>query len=144
MKTSWGKPVHVIAFIRTLLIVLAVAVCTVAAEDIETMRKAAEAGDAKAQLSLAAIYAIGRRVPQDYAEAQYNLGLMYALGKGVPGDYVAAYAWFSVASASGSDEAREARGSIKRDLTPSQLEKGEAMATEIFERIEKRKAAKAE
>ena len=31
MKTSWGKPVHVISFIRTLLIVLAVAVCTVAA-----------------------------------------------------------------------------------------------------------------
>ena len=27
MKTSWGKPVHVISFIRTLLIVLAVAVC---------------------------------------------------------------------------------------------------------------------
>ena len=27
MKTSWGKPVHVIRFIRTLLIVLAVAVC---------------------------------------------------------------------------------------------------------------------
>ena len=27
MKTSWGKPVHVIAFIRTLLIVLAV-VCS--------------------------------------------------------------------------------------------------------------------
>jgi len=27
MKTAWGKPVHVISFIRTLLIVLAVAVC---------------------------------------------------------------------------------------------------------------------
>jgi hypothetical protein len=25
MKTSWGKPVHIIPFIRTLLIVLAVA-----------------------------------------------------------------------------------------------------------------------
>jgi len=34
MKTSWDKPVHVIAFIRTLLIVLAVAACTVAAEDL--------------------------------------------------------------------------------------------------------------
>ena len=27
MKTSWGKPVHVISFIRTLMIVLAVVVC---------------------------------------------------------------------------------------------------------------------
>jgi hypothetical protein len=27
MKTSWGKPVHVISFIRTLLITLSVGVC---------------------------------------------------------------------------------------------------------------------
>ena len=46
MKTSWGKPVHIISFIRTLLIVLAVAVCSVAAEDLQTLRKKAEAGDA--------------------------------------------------------------------------------------------------
>ena len=56
MKTSWGKPVHVIAFIRTLLIVLAVAVCTVAAEDLETLRKKAEAGDAIAQNNLGVMY----------------------------------------------------------------------------------------
>jgi hypothetical protein len=52
MKTSWGKPVHVISFIRTLLIVLAVAVCTVAAEDLQTLRKKAKAGDAFAQCDL--------------------------------------------------------------------------------------------
>ena len=56
MKTSWGKPVHVIAFIRTLLIVLAAAVCTVAAEDLETLRKKAEAGDAIAQNNLGFMY----------------------------------------------------------------------------------------
>ena len=43
VKTSWGKPVHVISFIRTLMIVLTVAVCTVAAEDLETVRKKVEA-----------------------------------------------------------------------------------------------------
>ena len=64
MKTSCGKPVHVIAFIRTLLVVLAVAVCTVAAEDLEALRKKARRGD---------------------ANAQSNLGLMYANGEGVPG-----------------------------------------------------------
>jgi len=46
MKTSWGKPVDIIVFCRTLLIVLAVAVCSVAAEDLQTLRKKAEAGDA--------------------------------------------------------------------------------------------------
>ena len=47
---------HVIPFIRTLLIVLAVAVCTVAAEDLETLRKKAEAGDAIAQNHLGFMY----------------------------------------------------------------------------------------
>ena len=57
MKTAWGKPVHVIPFCRTLLIVLAVVLCAIAADDIDlqTLRKKAEAGD---------------------AEAQYNLGIM--------------------------------------------------------------------
>ena len=64
MKTAWGKPVHIISFIRTLMIVLAVAVCTVAAEDLEALRKKARRGD---------------------ANAQSNLGLMYANGEGVPG-----------------------------------------------------------
>jgi hypothetical protein len=52
MQTSWDNPMHVIAFIRTLLIVLAVAVCTVAAEDLQTLRKKAKAGDAFAQCDL--------------------------------------------------------------------------------------------
>jgi hypothetical protein len=101
MKTSWGKPVHVIAFIRTLLIVLAVAVCTVAAEDLEALRKKAEAGDAVAQFNLAGIYANGRGVAKNDAEAakwcrmaaeagdvkaQYKLGGMWDKGWGVPED----------------------------------------------------------
>ena len=59
MKTSWGKSVHVIPFIRTLLIVLAVAVCTVAAQVPETLRKNAEAGDAEAQFRLGWSYDSG-------------------------------------------------------------------------------------
>jgi TPR repeat protein len=228
MKTSWGKPVHVIAFCRTLMIVLALAVCTVAAEDLETLRKQAGAGDAvaqfnlgwmyhygdgvaeddveavkwirkaaeqglsiaqyvlgvmynkgqgvpeddaeaakwyhkaaeqgyaDAQFNLGNMYATGRGVTKDYAEAvkwyrkaaeqgyakaQYNLGLVYAYGRGVPKDDVAAYAWYSLAAASGSDEARKNRDFIKDELTPSQLDRGQVMAREIFERIEKREAA---
>ena len=195
MKTTWGKPVHVIAFIRTLMIVLAVAVCTVAADDLQTLRKKAEAGDADAQYFLGLAYAAGRSVPEDnakavkwyrkaaeqgnasaqctlglmydigedvpeddaeavkwyrkaaeqgYALAQYRLGVKYAEGEGVPEDDVAAYAWISVAAASGDDEDRKVRDRIKDELTPSQLEKGQVMAREIFERIEKQKAAEGE
>jgi TPR repeat protein len=49
--------------------VLAVAVCTVAAEDLETLRKKAEAGDAVAQADLGVMYADGNGVPEDAAEA---------------------------------------------------------------------------
>ena len=127
------------------------------AEAVKWYRKAAEQGHAIAQYNLGFMYNDGEGVPQDDAEAfkwyrkaaeqelakaQFNLGWMYNNGRGVPQDYVAAYAWYSVAAASGSDEARKNRDSIKDELTPSQLEKGQVMATEIYERIEKRKAAK--
>jgi len=195
MKTSWGKPVHVIAFIRTLLIVLAVAVCTVAAEDLEAVRKKAEAGDGEAQNMLGVMYGSGKGVRRDDAEAvkwwrkaaeqglaqaqfslgwcyhygkgvaqddteavkwyrkaaeqgnanaQFNLGWMYDQGKRVPKDDVTAYAWLSVAAASGDEEARKFRESVKGRLTPSQLDRGQVMAREISERIEKEKAAGAE
>ena len=109
MKTSWGKPVHVIAFIRTLLVVLAVAVYTVAADDLEPLRKKAEAGDAAAQYDLGMTYYSGYVVPKDVAEAvhwwrmaagqghadaQYGLGLMYQNGSGVPEDDAEAVKWY--------------------------------------------------
>jgi hypothetical protein len=81
---------------------------------------------------------------QGYADAQFNLGLTYADGEGVPEDDVTAYAWFSVAAASGDDGGRKNRDIIKRKLTPSQLDRGQVMAREIYERIEKRKAVSAE
>ena len=46
---------------------LAVAVCTVAAEDLEALRKKAEAGDAAAQYNLGEMYFAGRGVPKDAA-----------------------------------------------------------------------------
>ena len=192
MKTSWGKPESVIAFIRTLMMVLSVAVCTVAADDLETVRKKAKAGDADAQNMLGVMYGSGKGVRRDDAEAmkwwrkaaeqglaqaqfslgwcyhygkgvaqddteavkwyrkaaeqgnanaQFNLGWMYDQGKRVPKDDVTAYAWLSVAAASGDEEARKFRESVKGRLTPSQLDRGQAMAREIFERIKKRKAA---
>ena len=81
---------------------------------------------------------------QGHARALDDLGLMYDKGEGVPEDDVAAYTWYSVAAASGDDEDRHNRDIIKDELTPSQLEKGQVIAREIFERIEKRKAAEGE
>jgi TPR repeat protein len=128
------------------------------AEAAKWFRKAAEQGYAAAQNKLGGMYCFGRGVAKDgdeavkwcrkaaeqgLAGAQTNLGWMYATGEGVAKDIVAAYAWFRVGAASGEDVAGECRDSIKHDLTPSQLEKGQVMAREIYERIEKRKAAKA-
>jgi TPR repeat protein len=215
MKTSKIKTVRNIGRIRTLLVTLSVAVCLATlmgcgnspekntspaaeaspADDIETMRKAAEAGDAVAQYNLGLMYHDGEGVPEDYAEAfkwfrkaaeqryakaQYSLGDMYYKGRGVPQDIaeamkwyrkaaeqghalaqvtlgasysvgrsvpkddVAAYAWFSQEAGSHVPNARLYRDNVKQKLTPTQIEKGEAMAREISERIEKRKAAKRE
>ncbi|HCN07703.1 MAG TPA: hypothetical protein DIT01_07195, partial [Lentisphaeria bacterium] len=67
------------------------------AEAVKWCRKAAEQGDAAAQLNLGKMYATGLGVPEDdaeafkwfrkaaeqgYADAQYHLGLMYANGEG--------------------------------------------------------------
>jgi len=127
-------------------------------DDVEAVRwyrKAEEQGNAGAQYLLGEMYANGRGVLEDDTEAakwyrkaaeqgnataQLNLGLMYANGRGVPQDNAIAYAWMSVA-ATGSDLARKDRDSIKRNLTPTQLKRGQALAKEIFERIQKRKKA---
>jgi len=121
MKTSWGKPVHVIPFIRTLLVVLAVAVCTVAAEDLEAVLKKAGAGDAEAQNLLGRMYHTGTGVPRDsakaakwyrkaaeqgHASAQYNLGDMYRIGEGVPKDDTEGFKWYRKAAEQGHDGAQ--------------------------------------
>ena len=72
-----------------------------AQDDLDTLRQAAEQGNAAAQFSLGLMYADGEGVPKDDAEAvrwyrlaaeqgnaaaQFSLGLMYADGEGVPKD----------------------------------------------------------
>ena len=89
MKASKLETVRDIGRIRTLLVTLSVAVClatlmgcgnkpaddasplgdTSPADDIETLRKAAEQGDADAQTALGMRYYTGDGVPKDYAEA---------------------------------------------------------------------------
>ena len=79
-------------------------------------RKAAEQGNAGAQLNLGVMYGKGHRVRQDYvqavqwfrkaaeqgdAKAQLNLGVMYDNGQGVRQNYKIAKEWFGKACDNG-------------------------------------------
>src|SRR5882762_2102412 len=77
--------------------------------DVAALRRAAEQGDAIAQLKLGIRYDGGLGVPQNYvlaaswyrkaadqglAAAQYNLGVSYQQGQGVSRDFAQAAAWY--------------------------------------------------
>ena len=94
---------------------------TLVAQDINTLMKRAQKGDAPIQNNLGFLYEIGRGVPQDYAQAvkwyrlaadqgyakaQFNLGVMYESGEGVPQDYAQAAKWFRLAADQGLAEAQ--------------------------------------
>ena len=106
-------------------------------------RKAAEQGDAIAQLQLGRMYFAGQGVPQDFkqayvwtreaaeqrvAKAQFILGVMYGQGRGVPQDDQKAYAWVSVAAVNGVGQAAEVRDSVARELTPAALAEAQTLA----------------
>ena len=117
---------------------LLVSLCTCSlAQDVETLRLAAEQGDAEAQYSFALMYRNGEGVPQDDAEparwlrlaadqghagAQYSLGAMYATGRGVVQDYVQAHMWRNLAASRQTGEDRElsveARDALADLMTP--------------------------
>ncbi len=107
-------------------------------------RKAARQGKADAQYVVGAMYYTGNSVPQDqkeavswfrkaaeqgHAEAQHALGLMYRYHvAGMPQDVVLAYMLWNLASAGGNANATEQRASIARQMTPQQIEEGQAMS----------------
>ncbi len=101
---------------RTILIVVALLLPTILCgntpaqtPELETLRQAAERGDAEAQFNLGVMYANGRGVPQNHheavqwyrraaeqglAKAQFYLGAGYVLGNGVQQDDHEAVQWF--------------------------------------------------
>ena len=122
-------------------------------EAVRWYRMAAEQGHAYAQHNLGFMYANGQGVAQDFEEAvqwyqaaaeqgdagaQLNLGLMYwmyAEGLGIAQDYAEAYAWIRTAAAQGFGRAEEARQAVLKEMTPSQVERGEELAREYQERF---------
>ncbi len=85
--------------------------------DLESIRTAAELGNAHAQCDLGHKYFYGQGVPKDYtlamtwlrkaadqnfADAQFKLGFMYTDGRGVAKDYSEALKWFRLAADQGN------------------------------------------
>jgi TPR repeat protein len=114
-------------------------------EAVKWFRLAAEKGNTDAQYSLGVMYAHGEGVPRDHREAvkwfrlaaekgnalaQNNLGAMYAYGQGVPRDRVLAYALYSLSAAgdpSPDNPAIRNRRTIVREMTPREIEAGQAL-----------------
>jgi TPR repeat protein len=116
-------------------------------EAIAWFRKAADQGDARAQLALGTMYARGDGVPKDakeavvwvrkaadqrLAQAQFSLGGMYARGEGVPQDKVLAYMWFNLAAGDGLKDAQSARNALE-GLTLTEVERAQLMTREWIE-----------
>jgi len=113
------------------------------AEAVKWIRKAANQGYGHAQTNLGWMYQTGHGVPADYAGAakwyrksadqgdaygQSNLGVMYANGQGVSQDYVQAEMWFTLAANQGNIAAAKNRDLVAAKMTPSQIEKAQALA----------------
>jgi uncharacterized protein len=115
-----------------------------------SLRRAADQGDATAQLNLGWMHREGEGVPQDYeqalkwlrkaadqgnARAQAALGVMYLKGQGVLQDFAQARMWFNL-SASGAEDAgtRELavkfRGLLAAKMTPAEIAEAQRMAQE--------------
>jgi TPR repeat protein len=104
-----------------LLFLLSACQFTPADNSLAAVTAKAQAGDAKAQSSLAAMYYHGRGVTQDYkaafdwyskaaeqgyADAQYNLAVAYLNGQGVKRNYVKAAEWSTKAAEQGHIDAQ--------------------------------------
>ena len=98
--------------------------------DLEAVRRAAENGDAGAELILGHAYMTGRGVPEDVVlaakwlgraadhgnpVAQYAFGTLFQWGKGVTKNEATAAAWYTRAAEQGMPGAQEALGEFYRD-----------------------------
>ena len=70
---------------------------------------------------------------QGNANAQISLGFMYLNGYGTTQDYVQAHLWSNLAAAQDNDTARKNRDAIAKKMTPADISKAQAMAREWME-----------
>ena len=114
-------------------------------ETVKRLTKAAQQGDATAQLNLGMMYGNGDGVEKDDTEAvkwftkaaqqgnataQLNLGAMYHNGVGVIQDYITAHLWFNLAAAQGEETARKNRDLLAEQMTKDQIAEAQRLARE--------------
>ena len=114
-----------------------------AQDDLESLRQAAEQGDAGVQSLLGLKYANGLGVPKDDAEAvrwyrlaagqghtdaQRLMGARYLGGCGVLKDLVLGHMWLNIASANGDEFASKARDTLEAMMTRAQLRRAIELA----------------
>src|SRR5262249_21153944 len=109
-------------------------------------RKAADAGNARAQNNLADLYLRGEGVEQNDATAfrlfqqaaqqgdtgaRIKLGYMYSSGRGGKKDLKQAYAWITAATAAGDDRGRDLLQSIEPQLSRQQMSEAKELARKL-------------
>ena len=77
--------------------------------------------------------AVKKAAEQGLAEAQYNLGFMYATGEGVPEDDIQAYAWISLASAQGAENAKKAKEMLTGEMTRAEIAEAQKLSREYWD-----------
>lgn len=110
---------------------------------LDWLRKAAEQGEAEAQLHLGAFYNEGAGVKPDATlsaywwrkaaeqgmrDAQYLLGDLYENGRGVAADRQQAYAWYALAAAGGQPAAKKAQEALMAKMPPASLAQAKTLA----------------
>ena len=73
---------------------------------------------------------------QGNAKAQLLLGLKYAEGEGVPEDYVKGYAWYNLAAAQGDETAHILKDSLREKMTADQVAEAQTLSRELYIRID--------
>jgi TPR repeat protein len=112
------------------------------ASEIEAVRNRAETGDIVSQYALAMLLknasapsaqtAIWMRNAANagFVDARAKLGLMYLTGRGVPQDYVQAYAWLSMARASGMSNLQDLQDQLTNIMTINQITRAQQFSAE--------------
>ena len=101
----------------------------------------------KAQYELGKLYFDGEIVDKNYEasvewllkaatqndlSAQYLLGLVYGLEKSIVQNNIDSFAWLSIASINGHEEAPAIREQVKQKLTPENLSLAKKRFDELF------------
>jgi uncharacterized protein len=67
---------------------------------------------------------------QGNAIAQLKLGSFYGLGDGVPKDFVSAYMWMNLAAGQGDETAKATRDRLEELMTPAQIAEAQKLSRE--------------